>query len=155
METAWWTKFKVPMPNLRFVLATIVVLFTIYGTYLGFHLDRPRGSVGLNTAYFGGVVASNIIKGVMLAALVWLIAWIFGRFRVKNPTALVVWIGNIVYWLGSGVAIYVAGLAVYAIMYAVQSSDSSQGAVSAISLLIAAAFSYWFIARAIRYMLGR
>ena len=155
MESAWRTKLSVSMPNLRFVLGTVIGLFTVCGIYLGLHLSKSQGSVSLNTAYFAGVVASNIIKVVILAAIIWLLAWAFGRFRVKNPKKLLLWIGNIVYWLGSAIAIYMVGLAVYATIYAVRTSDSSQGAASAISLLIATAFSYWFIARGIRYMLGR
>jgi hypothetical protein len=155
MESAWWTRFSVPMPNLRFVLGTIIGLSTIYGIYLGLHLSKSQGSVSLNTAYFAGVVASNIIKGVILAALIWVLAWALKRFRVKNPKPFVLWIGNVVYWLGSAIAVYMAALAVYAVIYAVQASDSGQGAVSAISLLIATAFSYWFVTRGIRYMLGR
>jgi hypothetical protein len=162
VESAWWTKISVPMPNLRFVLGTIVVLFTIYGISLGICaifgtcLSKPQNYVPYeNAAYFVGVVGISIVKGLILAAIVWLLAWGLGRFRVRNPKTFVLWIGNIVYWVGSAIAIYLAGLAVYATIYFVWASNNSQGAASAISLLIVAPFFYWFLARGIRYMLGR
>jgi hypothetical protein len=39
----------------------------------------------LKLAYFLGYLCSDIVKGLIGAGIVWLIAWLIGRFRIKNP----------------------------------------------------------------------
>ena len=154
MQSVWRARIQVPMPNLKFVLAVIVGMFSIDGVNFGLHRIPVGDESYLKVAYFLGVLFSYTVKGIIAAGIVWLIAWIFGRFRIKTAGRIVLRIGTIVYWFGCAAAIYAVGLAMYATVFAVRTSDDSQAAISAVSFLIATAFFYWFTGRGIRYMLG-
>ena len=133
MQRAWWTRFQIPMPTLKFVLSIIVGLFAVYGVYLGLRQMPVDGAFYINAAYFFGVLTANTVKGILAAGIVWLLAWLIGRFRIKNPGRIVLRIGTVAYWVGCALAVYIFGLAIYTAIFAALASENSQRAISAVS----------------------
>jgi GYF domain 2 len=115
--------------NRVFVLVTFACL--AYGVYDGLLMHS---------------LASGLIVGILLAALLNLATFAARKYRVKSPTPLLIWIGNIAFWIGWALASYGIFLMVQQISHA--------GLWAAGSLLPSVIF-YPAVGCSIRYMLGR
>lgn len=155
MWRAWSSRFEVPMPTLNFVFATITVLSAVSGVYMAFYRTQSGTEFPREAAYSIGILFAYIAKGAILAAFIWLVSWVGQKFRFKNPGSFVLLMGTIVYWVGCVIALYLFCTAISIAVIAIEKSDTSYGAMSALYLMIGIGFFYWFMARAIRYMLGR
>lgn len=119
--------------NLLFVLVTAVCV--AYGMYDGVLLGSP--SSGLIV----GILSAGILNVVILTAR---------KYRVKKPTALLIWIGNLAYWLGWALASYGIFLMVYQVSHA-----GLSGGLNAVGNLLPSVIFYPAVGWSIRYMLGR
>jgi GYF domain 2 len=115
--------------NRVFVLVTFACL--AYGIYDGLLMHS---------------LASGLIVGILSAGLANLAIFAARQYRVKKPTPLLIWIGNIAFWIGWALACYGVFLMVHRILHA--------GLWEAGSLLPSVIF-YPAVGCSIRYMLGR
>ena len=119
--------------NLLFVLVTVACV--TYGTYDGLILSSPL---------------SGLIAGILSAVILNLAILTARKYRVKKPTPLLIWIGNVAYWLGWALASYGILLMVYQV-----SHMGLSGGVKAVGSLLPSVIFYPSVGWSIRYMLGR
>jgi hypothetical protein len=115
--------------NRVFVLVTFACL--AYGVYDGLLMNS---------------LASGLIVGILSAGLANLAIFTARKYRVKNPTPLLIWIGNIAFWIGWALAAYGVFLMVHQISY---------GGLWAAGSLLPSVVFYPAVGCGIRYMLGR
>jgi hypothetical protein len=119
--------------NLPFVL--VAVACVAYGFYDGLLVNSPLSGL------IAGILSAGIVNLAMLAAR---------KYRVKKPTPLFIWIGNIAYWLGWALASY----GIFLLVYQMSRVGLSGGLKAAGSILPSVIF-YPAAGWSIRYMLGR
>ena len=119
--------------NLLFVLVTAVCV--AYGMYDGVLL---------------GSLSSGLIVGILSAGILNLVILTARKYRVKKPTALLIWIGKLAYWLGWALASYGIFLMVYQVSHA-----GLSGGMNAVGNLLPSVIFYPTVGWSIRYMLGR
>jgi len=118
--------------NLPFVL--VAVACVAYGFYNGLLLNSPLSGL------IAGILSAGVINLAILTAR---------KYRVKKPTPLLIWIGNIAYWGGWALASY----GVFLMVYRTSHAGLSGGLHAAGSLLPSVVF-YPMAGWSIRYMLG-
>jgi hypothetical protein len=119
--------------NLLFVAVTAVCIG--YGIYDGLLLNTPLSGL------IAGILSAGIVNLAMLTAR---------KYRVKKPTPLLIWIGNIAYWLGWALASYGIFLMVYRLSHV-----GLSGGLSAAGSVLPSVIFYPTIGWCIRYMLGQ
>jgi hypothetical protein len=119
--------------NLLFVVVTAVCV--AYGIYDGLLLNSPLSGL------IAGALSATILNLAILTAR---------KYRLKKPTPLYIWIGNIAYWLGWALASYGIFLMVYQISHVGQG-----GGLEAVGRLLPSVIFYPAVGWSIRYMLGR
>jgi hypothetical protein len=119
--------------NLLFVMVTGACI--AYGIYDGLLLNSP---------------VSGLIAGILSAGIVNLAMLTMRKYRVKKPTTLLIWIGNVVYWVGWALASY----GILLIFYRLSHVGLSGGLKAAGDLLPSVIF-YPIAGWCIRYMLGQ
>ena len=115
--------------NRVFVLVTFACL--AYGVYDGLLMHS---------------LVSGLIVGILSAGLANLGIFTARKYRVKKPTPLLIWIGNIAFWIGWALAFYGAFLMVYQLSHA---------EIWAAGGLLPSVIFYPAVGCGIRYMLGR
>jgi GYF domain 2 len=118
--------------NLLFVVVTASCI--AYGIYDGVLLNSPLSGLIV------GILSAGIVNLAMLTAR---------KYRVKKPTPLFIWIGNIAYWLGWALASYGIFLMVYRFTHV----GVSEG-LKALGGLLPSVIFYPAVGWSIRYMLG-
>jgi GYF domain 2 len=119
--------------KLLFILLALTCV--AYGTFHGLLLGSPL---------------SGLIAGILSAAILYIAIVTARKYRVKKPTSLLIWIGNIAYWLGWALAFYGLFLMVNQISHA-----GLSGGVRAASSLLPSVIFYPAVGWGVRYMLGR
>ena len=119
--------------NLVFVV--IAAVCVCYGIYDGVLLNSP---------------VSGLLAGILSAGIISLLVASVRKYRVKKPTRLLIWIGNVAYWLGWALASYGIFLMVYQISHV-----GLSGGLKAISSILPSVIFYPAVGWSIRYMLGR
>jgi len=104
--------------------------------------------------YVAGAAFAQAVKGAMVAAIIWLVGRYIGRkLRLNKAPSVIRWIGTIAFWAGTALGVVLLLIAVYLLIFTIWTLDNSVSARSAILYVFAAAFTYWTIGGAIRYML--
>lgn len=117
-------------------LALLITLLSVaYGIYHGALLNSPL---------------SGLIAGILCAGILILLISAARKYRVKNPTPLLIWIGKIAHWLGWALALYVTWLILYRAAHL-----GFVGGMRAFGNLLPSVVFYLALGRGIRYMLGR
>jgi GYF domain 2 len=119
--------------NLLFVAVTAVCI--AYGIYDGLLLNSPLSGL------IAGILSAGIVNLAMLTAR---------KYRVKKPTPLLIWIGNIAYWFGWALASYGIFLMVYRFSHV-----GLSGGLKAAGSVLPSVIFYPTIGWCIRYMLGQ
>ena len=115
--------------NRVFVLVTFACL--AYGVYDGLLMHS---------------LASGLVVGILSAGIVNLATFAARKYRVKKPTPLLIWIGNVAFWIGWALASYGVFLMVHQILHAELWAAGS---------LLPSVIFYPAVGCSIRYMLGR
>jgi GYF domain 2 len=104
--------------------------------------------------FYDGLVlnslSSGLIVGFLLGGLAILAIVTTRKYRVKQPTPLLIWIGNIAYWIGWALAAYGMFLVVHEVSHAgvIGGLKEAGGLLPSVVFYLTAGWS-------IRYMLGR
>ena len=119
----------------NYLAVLVVVICVAYGVYDGLLLNS---------------LFSGLIAGILSAGILILLGLAARKYRVKKPTQLMIWIGNILYGLGCALGFYGVVLIFYQIAHV-----GLVGGMKALGSLLPSIIFYPALGWGIRYMLGR
>jgi hypothetical protein len=138
-----------------FVVGTVVALAALNGLANGIFAVSLTEPLYVQMAFISGWIVASAIKGVIGAAVIWVMARGLRELRVKEPRPWMLATGTVVYWVGFVLGIYAFGMGIYGMGVAFWNVRFDRIAISAVTLMFSVAFTYWFLGRGVRYMLGR
>ena len=144
---------RIPMPNLPFIVGSLLVLFAVNGVVVAIKATGAAGHPPV--LYLVGHMFAGTVKGALAGAVVWGVSRGLSQYRAKAAKPWVLHIGTAIYWIGFSFGIYCTGMAFYILYLGMLETPLNVIPFQLGTDLLGGGLIFWFLARGVRYMLGR